>query len=241
MKKEIKEFIRKSSFYKLIKPLVHHKEMKWKKERNELFKKEAVPVLQCFANALNSEGIKYWPAFGTLLGYYRNHDFIPFDIDIDMAAFLCDSERIRKALNKEGFSLIRYYRVNSDGGYEECYKHKDYSTTIDVFYFQKNADCMYCYTFSPEEKMNKPESLNRECKFSCHQYRVPQDTFVKAEFKGIEICVPEHPELQLEAIYGPNFMIPDPNYEHHENANITFFTYDEKPATGFLKVGYNEI
>lgn len=236
---KLKELIRHSVLYRrFVKPILHRKEFEWKKKRNSLFKKEAVLVLQSFAKALNSEKIEFWPAFGTLLGIYRDGDFIPFDIDIDVAAYLYDRERIHNALLKEGFSLIRYYKVNLDGGYEECYKHKDFTTTIDVFYFQEDKERIFCYTFSPEEDMNKKENLNKECKFSCRKYSVPKDNLKQTIFKGVNIYMPVHAELQLGAIYGSNFMTPDPNFEHHENENIKFYKYHERPAIGFLKSGY---
>ena len=100
--------------------------------RNKYFIEEGCEVLNVFANALNNENILFWLEFGSLLGFYRDHDFIKHDCDIDFGAFLKDASVIRNKIISSGFKLIHQYK-SSDGGLEECYKYKN--TSIDVFYF----------------------------------------------------------------------------------------------------------
>jgi lipopolysaccharide cholinephosphotransferase len=47
---------------------------------------------------LESQNIKFWLDYGTLLGAYRDKDFIDFDDDIDITANLLDSEKIIQSL-----------------------------------------------------------------------------------------------------------------------------------------------
>lgn len=42
-------------------------------------------ALQAYYDVASELSIIFVPIFGTLLGIYRNHDFIPHDDDIDMA------------------------------------------------------------------------------------------------------------------------------------------------------------
>ena len=54
--------------------------------RKQYFNAEAVELLQRFSEALNAEDITFWLEFGTLLGYYREHDFIKHDDYLDFGA-----------------------------------------------------------------------------------------------------------------------------------------------------------
>ena len=63
-------------------------------QRLQYFRTEAVELLQRFTEALNAEGIDYWLEFGTLLGYYREHDFIAHDDDLDFGAYLTDAAKV---------------------------------------------------------------------------------------------------------------------------------------------------
>ena len=129
----VTELIKKSFIYKLYYKRITKKAIERREVRKEYFRKEGATLLERFSFALNQEGIPFWLEFGTLLGYYREHDFIRHDCDLDFGAYLDDAERVRKALEKVGFKRIMKFRA-SDGGLEECYKHNH--TTLDVFYFR---------------------------------------------------------------------------------------------------------
>ena len=86
----ILDLIRKTYIYR-----VYHKKQVEKLARNiELrklyFRKEGELLLTKFTEALNSNGIMFWLEFGTLLGYYREHDFISHDCDLDFGVNLCE-------------------------------------------------------------------------------------------------------------------------------------------------------
>ena len=49
-------------------------------------------VLQKAKNALDSENVLFWLDYGTLLGAYREHDFIKHDFDLDIGLWLKDAE-----------------------------------------------------------------------------------------------------------------------------------------------------
>lgn len=46
--------------------------------------------------ALDSENVLFWLDYGTLLGAYREHDFIKHDFDLDIGLWLKDAEIAKK-------------------------------------------------------------------------------------------------------------------------------------------------
>ena len=85
------------------------------RKKRRYFQSEHVELLQKFSQVLNDNGLLFWLEFGTLLGYYREHDVIKHDDDLDIGAFLADAEKIRKALTDNGLKLVRVFRAE-DGG-----------------------------------------------------------------------------------------------------------------------------
>ena len=92
------------------------------RKKKQYFLKESTELLQKFSQTLNENNILFWLEFGTLLGYYREHDFIKHDYDLDIGANYDDAKRIRKSLTNNGFTLVKEFRAK-DGGLEECYRY----------------------------------------------------------------------------------------------------------------------
>lgn len=202
---------------------------KGNKIRSEFFKIEGEEVLSAFVNLLNQANILFWLDFGTLLGYYRENDFIKHDNDLDVGTCIENADEIHDILIKNGFTLIHSYAC-SDGGREESYKFKH--TCIDVFYYRedKNKNTLYCNTFTTHRYMFH----NYRKKFKCSVKRIdfPNSGFVKAVFKGNDVYVPKLIKPYLAAVYGENFMIPDPNYDYRSIAkNITYYDYQQVQGT----------
>lgn len=127
----LKNFLKKLPFYKLYANYQRKKYIKHIQELSENFHREGETVLKDFAQILNEHSIPFWLDYGTLLGYHREHDFIGHDTDIDTGVFIEDAERVKQALEKNGFKLVRRY-YNVDGsGMEHCYCKKGFKTTID--------------------------------------------------------------------------------------------------------------
>ena len=199
--------------------------------RNNYFKEEAEEVLKQLSEALNQNNIMFWLEFGTLLGFYREHDFIKHDDDLDFGAYLEDAVHIRKALEKNGFKLIRKYQ-STDGGLEECYRYKH--TTLDIFYFRKNEHGLYCTSYSRDKKTFISSLLNRRpC--TVKQITIPDNGFVSTIYKNCKVNIPTDCTKHLPMHYGRNFMTPNPNFNYKEEAsNIKYYTKDE--IKGVLKI-----
>lgn len=247
----LKDALRKSFIVKLYKKTPFYKnKLKKKLEKIEVkkklmsasFNKEAAHVLKKFSDALNAEGITFWLEFGTLLGYYREHDFISHDCDMDTGAYLEDAERVNKVLTRAGFTRCRKFTILDEDGLEECYKHKDYKTTIDVMYFRKKESTkeMYCNLFNSVYDMSKESNQKREVPFTVMECYFPIMDFVKADFKGCQVNVPIDCAQHLAYHYGDSFMIPNPNFSGADRLHLVKFDYKDKKGIGVMNQGYLE-
>ncbi len=200
--------------------------------RGQYFFEEGEELLKVFATAMNTSGIFFWLEFGSLLGFYREHDFIKHDCDIDFGVFLKDAGRVRAALEGVGFKLIHLYQA-SDGGMEECYKYKH--TSIDVFYFREDRDFLYCNSFMTVSSNYFVDKIIRNKKCFVKRIDIPNQSFTKTQFKGVDVYVPIDCEKHLKMHYGKDFMIPNSNFNYKTDAtNITYYDYGE--CCGRLKV-----
>lgn len=227
---EIKALLKKTIIYKWWRKYQQREQHKQFEVKRANFLAEAPELLQCFSEALNEAGVKFWLDFGTLLGYYRENDFIKHDLDLDTGAYLKDRNIIRKALEAAGFCLVREFDCFSDGSHEECYRFKN--TTIDVFYFQLEGEKRYCYLYSLVGK----KKLNKVLPAKVTKISLPDASVKKVVFKGANVYIPENTEEILKLNYGPNFMIPNANFDRAKEAtNLTFYSYEERPAQMYLK------
>ena len=115
---------------------------------NVAFKRYGLEAFNLFVTTLNSKGILFWPEFGTLLGIYRDNDFIPHDNDFDFGAPIYLRDRINKVLCEVGFSYKHgYFCPELDYIREDTFYYK--GVGLDIFYFHNEGDYDYCYTFLP--------------------------------------------------------------------------------------------
>lgn len=234
----LKSLLKKSFIYKYYasyKSKKYHEHLQY---LSDVFHKEGERVLRDFAEALNKNNIRFWLDYGTLLGYYREHDFIGHDTDIDIGAFMEDVEIVKNALENNGFRLVRRYNNLDASGVEHCYSKIGTKTTIDVFFYKEEDSSISCYGYYPLPKINIKRNLFKEIPFTAYLCTMPFNGLKKAIFKGIDVYVPNDIDGYLKANYGPTYMIPDPNYSSSSATNIKRFSYEEKPAVGYLEMPY---
>lgn len=203
------------------------------KKRNQYFLQENGPLFHKFTQLLNDNGIVFWLEFGTLLGYFREHDFIKHDFDLDIGAHLSDAKTIRKILTENGFTLIRDFSAK-DGGKEETYRYLH--TTIDLFYFridEDNPSIQYCYTFKAPVFPIKRKQLNKTLTMTVRRKEAPNNGFEKTIFKDCNVYIPQKTDEYLTYHYGEDFMTPNPNF-NPENylVHTTYYSHDEMSGTG---------
>lgn len=153
-----------------------------------------------FANVFEAFGIKYWLSHGTMLGVYRDGDFISIDDDIDLGAPMSDREKGIKAeiaLRDLGF----YVPPTGDPRKPVDPKsNMPYSDTvairggekIEVWWFADKDD-KYVYD------IYRTEELHHDKKY--------YDKLSSIDFKGRTFPIPNHIEDWLVMMYD-NWKVP---------------------------------
>lgn len=182
------------------------------RRQNRAFVKYGLEALHEAVAATEECGGKLFLAFGSLLGAYREKGFIPFDYDLD-TGMMSDERSAEQmaAMRRHGFTLLRQYYIKDTGRIcEDKYDYK--GVHIDVHYFYRdgkgNLTCDLCL---PHE--SKPwREANATDGFPTIIRSVPDSTFSKRDFLGIEVYEPDNTEEWLRSLYGEHFMTPNPKW-----------------------------
>lgn len=120
------------------------------KKQSRSFNKGNKELLIKTNEILTKNGLQYWLNYGTLLGAYRDHDFIKHDYDLDIGMWWEDYECVKDLFLKNGFRLVVEYRIGSWETPENVeYRFEYAGAFIDVDFYKINADMM-AYTFNPD-------------------------------------------------------------------------------------------
>lgn len=180
-------------------------------KQNKVVREYGADALKILCNECKKENISIWLDFGTLLGWYRQRDFISFDVDLDLGAYSSDYDKfqkIRKRLEEQGFVYSRKFEYD-ERVVEESYSYK--GLNVDIVYYEERKEIdknIYSYLIVYAMDMNK---MPIDIKGYYESNYIKK--LIKTEFKGIEVQVPENTEEYLSNYYGDNFMTPIPNFD----------------------------
>jgi hypothetical protein len=165
---------------------------------NEEWKVKALAAYAEFREYFESRfGHKPYIICGTLLGYYREGDFIAHDDDMDLAYFSsCNCpECIRQELKHIVFTMISDgYDVKlarRAGFFKPCVN----GFWFDLFPMWCDRDSLWMMN-TTRQRAGKDRIL-------------PVQT---GKFRGTEVYVPHRIEEYIEAEYGSDWRVPDPGY-----------------------------
>lgn len=176
--------------------------------------KDAIEIVTRTKELFDSIGLKFYLAFGTLLGTVRDNGIIPGDEDVDV--FITDEGLLYNNipnLYQKGFRIVRYspgkvysFRIN-----EKCY--------IDVYIlrrFRNSIWGLYCYSLCnkamPKKYFKSYESI---------------------DFLGVQCECPANPEKLLEFWYGKEWRTPVRGHEfRYEVRSRYYWRHNIRP---FLK------
>lgn len=148
----------------------------------------------CFQLIVNSKqwlkGTTWWLSAGTLLGIYRDNDFIPYDTDIDLG-MIGEEHKL-----PQEFKLIRLVEDNEGRKHQSAYIHEPTNIIYDILHYWKNEEGVF---FTESEKGRL--------------YRTPEILELGTiTFREEEFPVPKETEEYIKKWY-PNWKTPIRNYK----------------------------
>ncbi len=172
-----------------------------------------------FELSTNSE-VVLWPAFGTLLGIYRDNGIIAHDNDIDFAAWYEDKDKVKTYLESKGCSLVKRFSSRIiEQAIEEQYS-KD-GVLFDVFYFCKRGSETYTHDFMRHKDLTRIQTKELLGGLIVRRLNIKLSSIGKCNYKGVDIHFPENVKEHLAQRYGDDFMVPNPNWTaQKENPHV---------------------
>lgn len=137
--------------------------------------------------------IPFWLSSGTLLGYYRQCDFIVYSGDVDIGVW-ADHYRpeLIEVFSSNNLPLIHWFGRPNDS-LELSFLSGDLK--LDIFFFYRESDHYW----------NGGTQAKTGLKF---KYDFPKFTLCWTEFVGLLLRVPCETEPYIEANYGQHWMQP---------------------------------
>lgn len=150
-------------------------------------------VLSNAVQALEALGSRPWLTDGTLLGYWRERDFIAHDHDMDLGMLFSEwSPAIIPTMETAGFRFLGE-RGQQTNGLEYTFIKND--ERLDIFFFYEFGDTLWHAAW-----LKNKIQIN---------YSYPRFELFRANFLGLDVWIPQDPESYVLTKYGPNWRIPD--------------------------------
>ena len=155
-------------------------------------------------------GIKYWISHGTMLGLYRDGDFITQDDDADIGADMKDKHKalaMEEELRRRGFYVpqqgdpLKPVDSKSNMPYSDTVAIRD-GEKVEIWWYDKVGD-KYVY-----DLRRPPAELSHDEKYYDGELDV-------INFKHGLVRVPNHLEEWLVMMYGSDWKIPQAGVKYN--------------------------
>ena len=195
----------------LIKKLNEKANVELDSTRSRLLKENFEEILNI---VYSSELKKYdiWLDFGTLLGYYRERDFINHDLDMDFGIIIPDYDDflvVEKELLNQGFQRTKEFYFDKNL-VELSYNYK--GLNVDFILYKKDSN-----KISSDTIFYMTNALGNPTRYEVYHYELPFFDLQECNFKNIVVKIPSNVEEYLSNLYGEDFRIPNTNYNWKEN------------------------
>ena len=184
----------------------------------ELDSKRSILLEENFEEILNIvygfdlKNYDIWLDFGTLLGYYRENDFISHDLDMDFGVQVSNFEEfevVEKYLINNGFKRMKEFYYNKSL-VELSYSYK--GLNVDFIIYKKEGD-----KISSDTIFFMTNALGNPTRYEVYHYKIPFTGIKACDFKGVNAKVPSNTEEYLRTLYGEDFKTPNTHYNWKEN------------------------
>ncbi len=185
------------------------------------FHKHGLETLALASKTLREAGITFFPTCGTLLGAYREHNFIPYDCDLDAGVLATEgtAETVKKVMLAAGFEHTQQlYLQGTNKVIEDRFVRL--GVQLDIFYYFELPDAYYCY-FTRKHESKDWREANRTDGFPAHRSYMPKCAFEERDFLGKGFLMPVDTAVWLAGMYGEDFMTPLPKWQAGQKKTTT--------------------
>lgn len=187
-------------------------------------------LLELIDDILNKAEIEYFLTYGTLLGAYRDHDFIPHDYDLDIALFWEDHDKVKDLMLSKGLELkheVHFGNWNNPENIEYRFEYKN--TFIDIDFYKVFGNT--AITCNPSFIPGSNYIVGQKFLVITEDIINPFNGLKEIEFLGRKYKVPANTEEFIIANYGLDYRTPikDFNYKEHAS-NVHEYSLDDKKS-----------
>lgn len=219
LKRNLKRFIPNS--------LIRLSQKYYLNKQRKKFRRNCKELLELTDALLRKEEITYWLNYGTLLGAYRDKDFIAHDYDLDIGLYWSDYKKVKELMLNAGMSLKFEARfANWDN--PECveYRFEYKGVFIDLNFYKINGNIATTYDFITIDGVDSV--IGEKLPVLTESIDNPFYGLKEFNFLGKKYNIPENIEEYLVANYGENFMTPVKDFDYHNFAkNIHSYSLEE--------------
>lgn len=184
-------------------------------------KQIAIDLLKLTTKILDEFNIDYFLISGTLLGYVRHNDFIPFDDDMDLIVHSDIKKHMPDIMKKHNSNISI---IMTDSLVKMCLKDKVINlNNVKMWskYLLNKKDCYYwpfidLFIFEYTNDLKSIKFFNREWN---------KDDFFpiqRKKFNNIIVSIPANPHYFLSTNYGIDYMkiLKSSNWNHKNECPI---------------------
>lgn len=212
-------FLRNSFLSPFLKPIWR---IYYQKSRHQRFKKYAKEALMRIKTTLEENNVTFWLDFGTLLGAIRVSGFLSHDCDMDLGAFASQAELVSKAIKYDPMFVVSHEYLVNDSLAQLSFEYKGLNIDI-AFYHQDENDnhLIYNYICYFDKELSK-DIVGNKYKVAVMRSTVPFAGTKTIRFNEMDVNIPSNSESYLKADYGPDYMIPNKNWDYLNDAPNTY-------------------
>lgn len=189
-------------------------------------RKYGLDTLISMDEAFTEMGAKMFLIYGTLLGAYRDHNFIPYDFDLDVGVMKDElPQNYQSIILKYGFRLLCRNYVKENGSVlVEAYEKN--GVGIDIYFTCSLNDKTYGIYSPRKHEFKEWRSANKTDGFPVECQIVDKCKFVRSNFLGYNFYMPEKVTDWLSDMYTETYMTPIKNFDDTTTKRRVIFPVD---------------